>query len=57
VGTGMLIDETNDSIFSPSSVVVNGFGGTLGEKLESWVSGNPELLSGGLGTCVFGIEL
>ena len=53
----MLIDETNDSIFSPSSVVVNGFGGTLGEKLESWVSGNPELLSGGLGTCVFGIEL
>ena len=57
MGTGMRIDETKDGIFSPPSVVVDGFGGASGEKLKSWVSGNPKLLSGGLGTCVIGIEL
>ena len=57
MGTSMLINEINDGIFSPASVVVDSFSGTLGEELEGWVSGNSELLSGGLGTCVFGIEL
>ena len=53
----MLINETNNGIFSPSSVIVDGFSGALGEKLEGWVSANSELFSGGLGTRVFGIEL
>ena len=53
----MLIDKGKDGILSPSSIVVDGFNGALREKLKSWVSGNSELFSSSLGTCVVGIEL
>lgn len=44
VGAGIFIEEVDERSLSPATIVGNGLSGTLGEELESGISGDAKLL-------------